>query len=160
MRVGIYTLDKEDLNTMSAYMPDYVIDRAHDPGYFSLGAVSTIDDVDRIVGAAQFYIDINSSGECFAYLIYTYVMEEFRRSGVGSKLIDKIGTILKKSDVRMCVVRLPEKKDVFLYKDTSKGDVEKFIKSCDFMATKENIVGETLPDTTENIAKYIRLTSR
>ena len=160
MRVGIYTLDKEDLSTMSTYLPDYVIERAQDPGYFSLGAVSSINDVDRIVGTAQFYIDINSSGECFAYLIYTYVMEGYRRSGVGSKLIDKIGTILKKSDVRMCVVRLPEKKDVFLYKDTSKGDVEKFIKSCDFMLTKENIVGETLPDTTENIAKYIRLTSR
>ena len=160
MRIGIYTLDKDDLNTMADFLPDFVVERAQKPGYFSLGAVGKVDDEDRIVGAAQFYIDINASGECFAYLIYVYVMEDFRRDGIGTKLVDKIGSILKKSDIKMCVVRLPDKKDVFLYKKTPKPDIESFLKACDFITTKEEIVGETLPDTTDKHTKFVRLTSR
>lgn len=160
MRIGIYTLDKDDLNTMADFLPDFVVERAQKPGYFSLGAVGKVDDEDRIVGAAQFYIDINASGECFAYLIYVYVMEDFRRDGIGTKLVDKIGSILKKSDIKMCVACLPNKKDVFLYSITPKAEVESFIKECDFMVTKEEIVGETFTDMTENSTKYVRLTGR
>ncbi len=160
MRTGIYTLDKEDLETMKDILPDFVIERSHEPGYFSLGAVGKVDGEDVIVGVAQFYIDINASGECFAYLIYSYVIDEFRRDGIGTKLIDKIGSILKKSDIRMCVARLPIKKDVFLYSITPKENVEDFIKACDFIATKEEIVGETLPDSTDKNTKYVRLTGR
>ena len=160
MRIGIYTLDKEDMEAVAQFLPDYVVERAHEPGYFSLGAVAKVDGEDRIVGISQFYIDINSSGECFSFLIYNYVMEDFRRNGVGTKLIDKIGSILKKSDIKMCVACLPNKKDVFLYSITPKAEVESFIKECDFMVTKEEIVGETLTDMTENSTKYVRLTGR
>ncbi len=160
MRVGIYTLDRDDLETMADFLPDFVVERSHEPGYFSLGAVGKNDGEDVIVGVAQFYIDINASGECFSYLIYIYVMEDYRRDGVGIKLINKIGSILKKSDIKMCVARLPIKKDVFLYQLTAKEEVESFIKACDFIATKEEIVGETLPDSSDKNTKYIRLTGR
>ncbi|GEM_PF-6909459 len=160
MRIGIYTLDKADMEAVAQFLPDYVVERAHEPGYFSLGAVAKVDGEDRVVGISQFYIDINSSGECFAFLIYNYVMEDFRRNGVGTRLIDKIGSILKKSDIKMCVACLPNKKDVFLYSITPKAEVESFIKECDFMVTKEEIVGETFTDVTENSTKYVRLTGR
>ena len=160
MRIGIYTLDKADMEAVAQFLPDYVVERAHEPGYFSLGAVAKVDGEDRVVGISQFYIDINSSGECFEFLIYNYVMEDFRRNGVGTRLIDKIGSILKKSDIKMCVACLPNKKDVFLYSITPKAEVESFIKECDFMVTKEEIVGETFTDVTENSTKYVRLTGR
>ncbi len=140
MRTDIYTLDRDDLTTMSDVLPEYVIERAKLPGYFSLGAVGKVDDDENLLGMAQFYINITSEGECFAQLVYIYVLEEYRHRGVASKLIERVNRILKKSDVKTCITYVPDK-DVKIYgQEISAADLENFFKECSFISTKESSV--------------------
>ena len=152
MRTEIYTLDRDDLSMLSGVLPEYVIERANLPGYFSLGAVANVGGEDTLTGVAQFYININTDGECFAEILFIYVLEEYRRQGVGTKLIERINRILKKSDVKTCALLIPEAADELMGYESGGQELEYFFKECSYISTKEEMavwrtrIGQVLSD--------------
>ena len=137
MRTEIYTLDRDDLTILSDYLPEYVVERSYLPGYFTLGAVGQVDEEDTLLGMTQFYININSDGECFAELVYIYVLEDYRHNGVGTRLIERVNRILKKSDIKTCMLLIPSEDDKLMGYETPGTELENFFKECSFITTKE-----------------------
>ena len=158
MRTEIYTLDKDDLSMLSGVLPEYVIERADLPGYFSLGAVANVGGEDTLTGVAQFYININADGECFAEVLFVYVLEEYRRQGVGTKLVERINRILKKSDVKTSTLLIPEDADEIMGFETGGKDLENFFKECSYISTREEMavwrteLGSVLADVADKKA--------
>ena len=166
MRTEIYTLDQEDLSLLRDEIPDYVINRSSEPGFFTLGAVGKADDEDGIIGVAQFYINITEEGECFSELIYVYVNEEYRRNGIGTKLLERVSRILKKSDIKTSTFIVPDPLDDRLGYEISMDDLGKFFGECSYLKSKDDnkLLITTMDDLFENISKkrirFARLTGR
>ncbi len=159
MRTEIYTLEKENLDIFEGIIPSEITNNVPEPGYFTIGAVSKVDGEDVLMGLSQFYIDITSEGECFADLMYVYVLDDYREQGIGLKLVEKVNSILKKSDVKSCFTRISKsvKDEALLSMDA----ITSFLKECSFIPTKEVLVGETLPfPDDKDSKKFIRLTRR
>lgn len=158
VKTDIYTLDLDDLKAFGEEIPDKITANVNKPGFFTIGAVGVTDGDEKLVGMSQFYIDITSEGECFANLMYVFVVDGYRRQGVGTKLVDKVNNILKKSEIKMCIARVPEEKSKAIMIPLK--DFEKFLKESDFFITKEEIVGETEEKDKSKTKKYIRMTRR
>lgn len=137
MRTEIYTLDKNDLETLRGIVPDYVVDRADVKGYFTLGAVKKGNEDEGILGVAQFYVNITPKGECFAEIIYVFVEEEYRRQGMGTKLVERISRVLKKSSINTATFIIPEPIDGRLEYEVSAKEIAAFFKECGYTNAKE-----------------------
>ena len=169
MKVGMYTLDADDLEMFRDSLPEYMIDRAYERGFFTIGAVDESEEEsgdDALIGVAQFYINITPQGECFAELIYVYVKEDARRDGIGTKLIERVNRILKKSGIKVCTLLLDVADD-----DAGYGipveEIEEFLQMCSFRKTKEDInTWATVLDdvyaslSEEEMLRYVRLAGR
>ena len=167
MRTGIFTLDKTHLEMMNTQLPDYVVDRAADMGYFTIGAVVTEDDEEMLVGAAQFYINITEEGECFAEIIYVYVREDYRREGIGAKLLERVSRILKKSGVNTSMTLIPASVRSTLQYELSPEEIESFFKDSSYIAMSEgmaaysSVLFDVFPKLDENqVKRFVRLTNR
>ncbi len=167
MRTELYTLDREDLVALEGEVPEYVISRAHDPGYFTLGAVTSKDDDDIVVGIAQFFINITPDGECFSEMIYVYVDKEYRRQGIGTKMVERVSRILKKSSVRTSTFILPDTLDDRLDYESGADEISKFFKECDYISAKDDsdvwitVMNEIIPGIEKRkVTRFVRLTDR
>ena len=167
MRTGMYMLDGDDLEVFRDTLPDYMIDRALERGFFSIGAVAKDGEEDTLVGAAQFYINITPKGECFAELIYVYVVEDCRRQGIGYKLIECINRILKKSGIKVCTLLLDLEEDSLAGYGLPVKEIESFLQMCSFRKTKDEvnawatILDDVYTDLTdEDIIRYTLLAGR
>lgn len=103
MRVALYTLANEDIADLQENYGEFVSNLGKN-NYFSIGAYTESDEEDKLLGVAQFYLNINDDGECYAVLDYIYVNNDIRRQGVGTKLIDKANRVLKMSDVKTSII--------------------------------------------------------
>ena len=167
MRTGIFTLDKSHLEMMDTELPNYVVDRAADTGYFTIGAVVTEDDEELLVGAAQFYINITEEGECFAEVIYVYVKDDYRREGIGAKLLERVSRILKKSGVNTSMTLIPASVKSVLKYEMSNEEIESFFKDSSYIALSEGMAAysstlfDIFPKLDEKqVKRFVRLTNR
>ena len=164
MKTGIFTLDRETLEEIGELLPGYVIRRAQEPGYFTLGA---IDDHDEIIGITQFYINITEEGAGFAEIVYIYTMDGCRREGIGAKLLDKVNRILKKSGVPVSTVLVPASDRGMIRYETPAKEIDAFFEDCSYIASKDSIKSfkTVLEDIFQglndrNVKRYTRLAGR
>ena len=167
MRTELYTLDREDLAILEGEVPDYVINRAHDPGYFTLGAVVSDGDEETVVGIAQFFINITPEGECFSEMIYVYVTEKYRHQGIGTKMVERVSRVLKKSSVKTSTFILPDTIDERLGYEADANVITKFFKECDYITAKDEkdvwitVMGEIIPGIEKRkVTRFVRFTGR
>ena len=166
MRIEICTLDSEDLKTLGSAIPTYVIERADEDGYYTIGIVKKKTD-DPILGIAQFFVNITRTGECFGELIYIYMTEKYRKQGMGGRMLDHAAGILKRSGISIFTFLLPYPADKKLAYPMSQKETESFFGSCGFFKVKPDLelwvttMDELVPDISQKkVTRYIRLTDR
>ncbi|MCR5452836.1 MAG: GNAT family N-acetyltransferase [Lachnospiraceae bacterium] len=108
MKVGLYTLAKNDVEIFKGIVPDEVIENTGKTGYFVLGAV---DEEYKVIGITQFYINMLTDEECDAQFVYLYVTDEYRNEGIASQMIEKVHRILRKSDISKSLVLLSKEEN-------------------------------------------------
>ena len=138
MRIDIYTLAKEDLEKMRAVLPDYVLKKTEHSGCFTLGAVIQEKGKDVLAGMCQFFVNLTPTGTPLAELVYVYVYEGYRRTGIGTRLLEKMARILEKSGVRTSVSLLLMEEAKTLGYSFSEKELEKFLKEGGYLPAKED----------------------
>ncbi len=164
MRTEIYTLTKADLPLFKGLLPEYVSSRTQKKGYFTLGAIGVEEEKHILLGMAQFHSGITDNGEYYVELVYVYVVEEYRRSGIGTKLLDRVRTILRKSGVKTLTLLIPAADKGDFRSDLPVASLEKFFGELGFTLTKadfdkwESFLREEYPDLTEkDVKRYIKM---
>ncbi|MBR1567365.1 MAG: GNAT family N-acetyltransferase [Lachnospiraceae bacterium] len=164
MKTSIYTLDRETLEEIRGQLPDYVTGCVHEPGYVTLGAVDGHDD---IVGMVQFFVNITDDGGGYAEIDYIYTADNCRRQGVGSKLLNKVNRILKKSGVLVSTVLVPVSDQGAMVLDTPAKELKAFFEDCNYIKSTDSIhtfqtvlnnVFQGLND--KSVIRYARLAGR
>ncbi len=112
MRYGVYTLGKKNLESFEKKLPQYVFDNQKKRGFFTIGAV---DPKGNLIGITQFYIGLLKNGEFVSDIIYIYVDENFRGTGVAERMIWKSHNIIKKSGVKKSLVFLKDNLNEKMY---------------------------------------------
>ena len=154
MKTELYSLTYDDLDIFNGDLSEVVFKNIDKPGFYTIGAIENSDEEENPVGLVQFFVDIRSNGECFGKLVDVYVPVEYRRNGVGTKLVDKVTDILKKSDIKSCIAFLPDEPG----KEFSipLGELSKFLTETDFFLTKEPAVGDS--KASESGKYFVRMT--
>jgi len=157
MRMRFYTLEQEDIMLFESPIPNSVSDNISEEGYFTLGAVCYTEDGAKLAGMAQFYIGATADEDCYAELVYVYVMDEYRRRSIGVRLVNMADSILASEDVGVFMT-CPDLPDP---DETSKQDKMKFLTECGFISTRDDIVpgsGEAVRDP--GLHRLFRFTGR
>lgn len=166
MKTEICTLDSEDLRTLGSAIPKYVIDRADEDGYYTIGIVEKKTD-DPILGIAQFFVNITPTGECFGELIYVYMAEQYRKQGMAARMLDHAAGILKRSGISVFTFIIPNPVSKKLEYVLTVRDMEAFFGKCGFFKVKPDpelwvtTMKELVPDVDQKkLTRYIRLADR
>lgn len=119
MRTQMYTLGKSDIERFQEKLPKYVIENSSKKGYFTLGAFGMDNTDKQLIGVVQFYINITADSKYVSEIVYIYVRSDYRSQGIGTRLLERVDRILKKSQVDINLVMLPESKDEMWSQDIS-----------------------------------------
>jgi GNAT superfamily N-acetyltransferase len=160
----MYTLTKSEMNLFEGLLPDYVIAGVQEKGYFTLGAIGENGEEHRLLGMAQFHSNITDDGEYYVELVYVYVMEAYRRQGIGTKLLDRVRTILRKSDVQVLTLLVPSDDKGDFNTELPPADIEAFLTELGFMEMNadfgkwETILKEVYPKLSDkDVKRYLKM---
>lgn len=138
MKLIFYTLTKQSLEKMGRLLPGYVIKRGGQEGCFTLGAVQrTEDEKELFVGMCQFLINKVTDTEVVAELAYIYVCEEYRRKGAGLSLLNKLSSILQRSEIKKSLTILVGEEAEILGYGVSEEELGEFLRAGDYLPTTE-----------------------
>ncbi|MCR5453056.1 MAG: GNAT family N-acetyltransferase [Lachnospiraceae bacterium] len=139
MKTDLYTLTQSNVKYFSMKLPDFIYEKVDSNGFFTLGAVGYKGDDGFPIGMAQFHSNITRDGRFFVEIVYLYVMEEFRRNGIGSKLIDRVRKINKKCDIETLTILIPSENNTELGLDISPDEMAKFFDILGFSKVDVNL---------------------
>ena len=134
MKIEVFSLDPGHLLNFRGRIPTNIFDNSERDGFYTVGAVVNESGEVSLIGLAQFFVDMNRSGECYAELVHIYVFDEYRRKGAGTGLTDKIMSIIGKSGMKKCIAKVPAEGDERL--KISPKDLEAFLIESDFLFAK------------------------
>ncbi len=137
MRMYIYTLERDDITPLEQYIPEKVLSNIPEEGYYTLGAVCVREGKAVLMGMAQFYVDMSVSEDCYAELIHVFVLDEYRRKSVGTRLVKKADSTLAGEDLQAFMARISAENTGEL----PEADLEAFLKECSFISTHDDIIG-------------------
>ena len=106
MRVVMYTLNRDDMNTFKGKIPEEVPLNCGEEGFFTVGGA---DKEGKLIGLTQFYVGNTAKGIACGDIRYIFVEKDLQRNGVGTKMISKVHSILGKSGINKSMVFLPKK---------------------------------------------------
>ena len=129
----IYTVTEKDFDLFSDFIPADILGHMGRVGYYSIGVFNEIMHM-MPVGFAQFYAGFPTQEEEMPeyFLLYLYIKEEARYEGAGSKLLDEIQWIAKKSGVPQIRVRCLTQGVVTNYFSPDTEELVKFLQKHGF----------------------------
>ncbi len=164
MKIKLYTFQKKDMELFGDALPEYVYENIGKNSYFTLGAVGEEEEQAILLGMVQFHSNVTRKGQYFVEVVYIYVMEEFRRNGVGSKMMDRVTRITKKSDVDNLTLLLPAEEGTEPVMDMPVKGMEEFLEVLGFTKTDvnlnlfESVLKENNPELKEEaVERYTKL---
>ena len=136
MKTAIKSLNRYSILGFYDLIPEPVIKAGRGEGFFPIGIVSREGDEESLLGMAVFFVSSTANRRGYAELIYIYVIEEYRRQGLGQKLMEGMEDILKKSGLKFSLAILPPSETGIL-RDISSEQLKLFLISCGFVPTGE-----------------------
>ncbi len=108
METVIKSLNRYSILAFHDLVPDYVLILGRKKGNFTLGIV-TKGEPESLIGMAVFRVSSTDKNVGYAEVIYVYIIEEYRRQGLGSRLLLGTDIILQKSRVHFSMALLPSR---------------------------------------------------
>lgn len=138
MKTVVRSLNRYSILGFFELVPEPVIKAGRGEGFFPIGIVSTEGNEESLLGMAVFFVNSTPNRRGYAELVYIYVIEEYRRQGLGQQLIEGMDDILKKSGLKFSLAILPPMDEtVGILQDISVEDLKLFLISCGYVPSDE-----------------------
>ena len=111
IKTAFFSLTKSDIDLFKGKIPEHVAGKRQADGYFTIGLVGREEENYYLLGMAQFVSNVTDKSKNYARLVHIYVDENFRRMGYGTKIVNKISSILENSGAKAFVFLLSESDD-------------------------------------------------
>ncbi len=137
MKTVVKSLNRYSILGFYELVPEPVIKAGRGGSFFPIGIVSREGNEGSLLGMAVFFVNSTPNRRGYAELIYVYVIEEYRRQGLGQKLMEGMDDILKKSGLKFSLVLLPPPDSDGILQDISAEELKLFLISCGYIPTEE-----------------------
>ena len=137
METVIKSLNRYSILGFHELVPEPVIKAGRGESCFPIGIVSREGKEESLLGMAVFFVSSTPNHRGYAELIYVYVVEEYRRQGLGQKLMEGIDDILKKSGLKFSLAILPPAGENGILQDISSDELKMFLISCGYVPTED-----------------------
>ena len=137
METVIRSLNRYSILSFYELVPEPVIKAGRGESFFPIGIVSREGKEESLLGMAVFFVGSTPNHRGYAELIYVYVIEEYRRQGLGQRLMEGMDDILKKSGLRFSLAVLPPSGDDEILQDISADEFKLFLISSGYVPTEE-----------------------
>ena len=138
METVIRSLNRYAILNFHDIVPEYVIQAGRREGYFALGIVGKTGDEESLVGMTVFFVSSTGNHRPYAEIVYVYVIEEFRRQGLGKQLLNAMEGVLKKSGQKFSLALLPDPESEEFQYATEAEELQQFFVSCGYEETVED----------------------
>ena len=137
MTTVIKSLNRYSILGFYELIPEPVIRAGRGESFFPIGIVSGEGNEESLLGMAVFFVGSTANHRGYAELIYVYVIEEYRRQGLGHQLMEGMDDILRKSGLKFSLALLPPPEEDGILEDISAEELKMFLISCGYMPTDE-----------------------
>ncbi len=164
MKINLYTLKKPQVELFGISVPEFVYAKTQEDGFYTIGAVKEEEEECTLLGMVQFHTNVTRDGRYFVEVVYVYVTDEFRRDGIGSKLMDRVRKITKNCDVETMTALLPADDESDMDIESPVEEVGEFLDMLGFSKVESNlkmfgtILYEGYPDLSDaDVVRYTKL---
>ena len=140
--IEIFAIKDNSVGMSFDFLPKFIWENIGGEGYYTLLAIDKAESdggQDEFCGIAQFYVDMDESGEFYAGLDYIYVDGRHRRKNVGLRLFNKMEEILTSQKVELITTGIPIGDDGEILSDISEDEILAFLKECGFITTEKRL---------------------
>ncbi len=137
METVIKSLNRYSILGFYELVPEAVIKAGRGGSFFPIGIVSREGNEESLLGMAVFFVSSTPNHRGYAELVYVYVIEGYRRQGLGQKLMEGMDDILKKSGLKFSLAVLPPTEEEGILQDISSDELKLFLISCGYVPTEE-----------------------
>ena len=107
METVIKSLNRYSILAFHDLVPEYALLLGRKEGSFALGLVTKGEQSESLIGMVVFHVSSTARRIGYAEVVYVYIIEEYRRQGLGAKLLRGTDVILRKSGVHFIMAHLP-----------------------------------------------------
>ena len=137
MKTVVKSLNRYSILGFYELVPEPVIKAGRGESFFPIGIVSREGNEESLLGMAVFFVNSTPNRRGYAELIYVYVIEEYRRQGLGMKLMEGMDDILKKSGLKFSLAVLPPSGEDGILQGISSEELKLFLIYCGYIPTEE-----------------------